>query len=557
MKTGLRILLSVLVAFAITGCKDHIPQVEDLPQAAIDFAYEVADDTYQLDYYVGATIKFYPTVKLDTDCTWDFGDGTEKVVGDTVLHKFTDYGTFKVSATANGATKTNVIYVSDIIPIVTLVQEDPLCEVGKSYIHFKVELPNPDNLEAVYQWTFPEGTTNEQGDTVASFTGTAEELGKVKFARAGSQTVRLQVVLGGRNLTLVRKNVQVALSEPAQTLYYAVKEGNLMSIKIPSQPIEGVTIDPYDMGISAGQHCFNILFNEGKLYMLDAGKQFNYINDENGVMGDGKITVVSPDATVVETMVSNVGGPAFQDPFYGYFENGKLYYSDRNTGMIEIDASVRNEVYSIDKCPYFVQNNYLGYYGHGLSYGAITSQFGKIGDTYYWAKTFNGEGIFRFTREDILKEPDAKAEPPKAGRVLSEFRPKAFVYDEQNQLFYFALIDIAEGFYSCQLSDLDLMKSANVGSGKTYAPITFADGSGCPQIIEQGKGEGSAGEYIGICQMALDKQTGDVYFGLRSADANVPSGLVRYNAATKQLEYLVEGVQVYGVAINETPSKLF
>ena len=116
--------------------------------------------------------------------------------------------------------------------------------------------------------------------------------------------------------------MQVALDTLAPTLYYAVVEGNIMSVKIPATPSEGVVIEPYDMGVSAGQHMFNILCHDNKLYCLDAGKQFYYINDADGVLGDGQITIMAADASTIETMISNVGGHAFQDPFFGYIENG-------------------------------------------------------------------------------------------------------------------------------------------------------------------------------------------------------------------------------------------
>jgi hypothetical protein len=70
-------------------------------------------------------------------------------------------------------------------------------------------------------------------------------------------------------------------------------------------------------------------------------------------------------------------------------------------------------------------------------------------------------------------------------------------------------------------------------------------------------GEGSSGEFIGICQLALDDNDGSVYFGLRSADATVKSGLMRYNPASGKIEYVIQGIEIYGVAINKTKSKLF
>ena len=559
MKNIFKVLLLCLFTINFTACKEHIPGVEDLPQEKVNFTYSVNDDTYQLDYYVGATIKFYPTKPVTTDCKWNFGDGTEEVVGDTVYHKFTTAGRYVVTLKANDVTKSNEIYISDIKPIVTLIQEDSLCEVMTSYISFEVELPNPDNLEAEYQWTFPEGTTNEAGEAVASFVGLPEELGKVKFAKVGSQTVSLQVVLGGRNLEVVKKNVQVALDTVAPTLYFATVKGNIMAVKIPATPTEGVVIEPYDMGVSAGQHMFNMLCYENKLYCLDAGKQYYYINDADGVLGDGQITIMAADASSIETMISNVGGPAFQDPFFGYIENGNLYYSDRNTGLITVPLSTRNATYSAAAFPYWVQNNTLGYYGKGLSYGAISSNLIKIDDTYYWGKTFNGRGIWRFKAGDILAAQDDKAPAPASGSLMTSLGtsfPKSFTYNPATQEFFLALYGTGEGFYKMTIPELETIKDV-----KALAPYAkyFADGSACTQRVPTASTKDTEGaapdEPVGITQLAIDEVTGRVYFALRSDD--VKSGIVYYDPADDKLHYLVEGVEAYAVTINPNQSKLF
>ena len=563
MKNLFKLLLLCLFTINFTSCKDHIPSLEELPEEKLNFTYLVSDDTYQLDYYVGATIKFYPTVDVTTDCVWNFGDGTAEVVGDTIEHKFTVAGRYVVTLKANGFTKSNEIYISDIKPIVTLIQEDSLCEVMTSYISFEVELPNPDNLEVEYQWTFPEGTTNETGEPVASFVGLPKDLGKVKFAKVGSQTVSLQVVLGGRNLEVVKKNVQVALDTLAPTLYYAAVGGNIMAVKLPATPTEGVVIEPYDMGVSSGQHMFNIICHEDKLYCLDAGKQYFYINDVDGVLGDGQITILAKDASTIETMISNVGGPAFQDPFFGFIENGNLYYSDRNTGLITVPLSTRNATYSAAAFPYWVQNNTLGYYGSGLSYGAISSNLIKIDDTYYWGKTFNGRGIWRFKSSDILAEGTAlpnKDLVPASGAVLSNLGgtsyPKSFVYNSATQEFYFTLCGTGEGFYKTTISELEAIKDV-----KTLPTAKlFVDGNGCTQRTPDASNkdiEGTSSEPVGITQLALDEVTGRVYFALRSGSSSVKSGIVYYDPVTDKLHYLVEDVDAYAVTINPNPSKLF
>ena len=566
MKNLFKLLLLCLFTINFTACKEHIPELEDLPEDKVNFTYQVEGDTYQLDYYVGATIKFYPTKPVSTDCIWNFGDGSKEVMGDTVSYSFETPGRYVVTLKANGVAKSNEIYISDIKPIVTLIQEDSICEVMTSYISFKVDLPNPGDLPAEYQWTFPEGTTNEAGEPVASFVGLPEELGKVKFAKVGSQTVSLQVVLGGRNLEVVKKNVQVALDTLAPTLYYAVVEGNIMAVKIPATSTDSVVIEPYDMGVSSGQHMFNILCHDNKLYCLDAGKQFYYINDADGVLGDGQITIMAADASTIETMISNVGGHAFQDPFFGYIENGNLYYADRNTGMITVPLSTRNATYSATKFPYWVQNNTLGYYGSGLAYGAISSNMIKIDDTYYWGKTFNGRGIWRFKASDILAEgtvlPNEELVPSSGGLLtsLGTSLPKSFVYNKATQEFFFTLWGSGEGFYKCTISDIEEIRDTK--GLIPYAKYFEGDNdNGCPQITPTAANKNREGvapdEPVGITQLALDEVTGRVYFALRSGDASVKSGIVYYDPNDDALHYLVEDVEAYAVTINPNPSKLF
>lgn len=554
---GITIALTLLMV-AMTGCKEHIIQEETLPQPVVDFSYEVADDTYLLDFYAGCTVRFYPTTTLSTECTWQIGDQT--LVGDTVLYKFPTAGNFTVTAMANGGKMTHPILIAPIRPIMRLVQTDSICVVDSAFVAFEVELPNPENFEAEYKWTLP-GVTNTEGQTLTEFIGTDKELGQFKFSASGSQQVRLEVTfidsLGNRQpLDAVSRNVQVALREPAPTLYYAVKDGNIMACKLTDE----AGAQHYDMGIASGQHPFNILFDDNatnSLYILDAGKQFIYVNDENGVQGDGKISVMAADASALGVMISNVGGPAFQDPFYGCIDGNYLYYSDRNTGIFRLPLTTRNEVWNKDNFPYFVQNAQLGYYSRGLSYGAITGCIAKIEGTWYWGKTFNGNGIWRFVDGDILKDANsyADATAPAAGALLKDaFNPKAFAYDKQNKVFYFSLYGTGAGVYKIPFADIDVLKT--VGSASDLKSYILDTKVTIEPVAEQGKNEGSTGEFIGICQMAIDEATGDMYFGYRSADKS-ESGLYRYDGSSLKVVPGTEGKEVYGVSIKQTPTQLF
>ena len=467
---------------------------------------------------------------------------------------FPEAGEFMITAHANNGKMIKPIQIAAIRPIVTLIQTDSICTVDSSYIAFDIELPNPQKLEAIYQWTFP-GVKDEAGQVLTDYEGANP--GKVMFTKSGSQPVKLQVTLGGKLLDVVTKNVQVALKDPAPTLYYAVKNGNIMARKLTDLK----NAEKYDMGVSSGQHPFNIVFHDRTLYILNPGKQFNYVNDENGVMGDGSITAMAADASAISTVISNVGGPAFQDPFYGYVDGDKLYYSDRNTGIFAIPLSTRNQVWSLANFPYFVQNAQLGYYGKGLAYGAITGGLCKVEGTWYWSKTFNGQGIWRFVDADILADASSydKAAKPAAGEILTAFYIKAMAYDEINKLFYFTTYDLANGIYCLtydQLQDAAFMKG--LGSASDLKKYQLTGSVELLPIVESGKDEGSSGEFAGICQLAIDKATGDVYFAYRSSEKS-ESGLYRYDATKKTFDVIpdTKGIDIYGVAINQEPTKLF
>jgi hypothetical protein len=560
MKTKITIkhyLLISLIGFLTFGCIDNEPKVEDLPSADVAFTYEVIDNSYQLDYYVGATVEFTSISKLQGECSWDFGDGTGAITGNSVTHKFAVAGTYPVKLTVAGTkNKAQPVLIKDIVPIMTVDPiEGGICEVLATPVSISVELPNPENLPTDFLWIFPAGTTDESGHAVT--TSTAQDPGKLKFSHVGSQAVRLQVKLGGRSLEEGKVNVPVAYNQEVPTLYYAVKGGNIMALKLVENKPVGMNINPFDMAVSSGKHPLNILFNDASLYVLDCGQQFTYVDDADGNLGDGRITIMAKDGSKVETMLTNTGA-AFDDPYYGYIEGSFLYFANRNTGIGKIALTDRNKIYSLSEYPWYVQNALLGYYGNGWSYGSMSACFTRINGTWFWCKTYNGTGIFRFTEADILKQTiTGGVAAPAAGVALSGSSPKSLVWDSKNQVIYFAIYDTGyEGLYRCTLDQL----SAIGGSKSALAPykLTTANGKSVTPITAAGKGEGSSGEFIGICQLTLDESTGCVYFGLRSANPDeIKSGLMRYNPAKGVIEHVIEGIDVYGVAVNNSKSKLF
>lgn len=535
-----------IASFLLLGCVPNNPLIEDFLGDQIAFSYKVVGD-YEIDYLVGSTISFANTSELTGEAIWNFGDGTPEVKDPNPTHIFQVAGTYNVTLTIQGQGKTTkTIMISDIFPTIILdpIPGGGICEVNKVPVHFTVTLPNPQNLPVESTWIFPVGTVNENG--VEILTSNDQDPGKLKFKNVGSQRIVLKTKLGGRPLEEGMFNVPVGYSSPAKTIYYAVKGGNIMALKLVSNMPADVGNFPFDLGIKSGQHPFNILFQDSSLYVLDAGKQFTFINDVDGVMGDGKISVVAYDGSKSETLLSNNNKAAFDDPFYGYVDDQYLYFSDRNTGVRRVLRSERNLVLDATnpKYAFVVQNQTLNYYNVGYQYGAMNACMTKLKDgTWWWSKTFNGNGIFRFKDSDILPKPTTGGGTPGDPYevMASGFFIKSFVVDEARSMVYYVIRE--KGFYKASIEDFKKINATNLGTKIT-------------DLISDS--EGSAGEYVDVCQMALDPDDGSVYFGYRrDPSSTIISGLKRYDPATNKLISLVDNVEIYGVAINHRKSKLF
>jgi len=556
----LKIFMIALLPVFVASCVDNVPEEEVLPRDAVSFDYRI-DGDYSLDYYIDSEVTFINTSPTEGEATWDFGDG-QTAQGDTVKHPFDVAGTYNVKLTINGLSKSNVLMISDIKPLVSLNPiEGGLCEVLTTPVSFSLEVPNPKNRKLEYKWIFPERTQNEAGEPYE--TSTDRLPGNVTFGNVGSQTVRLQVTMDGRLLEEGVLNVPVAYNKEVPTLYYAEQGGHLMAIKLISDAPEGMKIEPFDLGLASGQHPFTLLFKDSSLYVLDAGAGWYYQDEAaqaNG--GDGKISVIAKDGSKVETMISNAGGPAFQDPFYGCIVDNDLYFTDRNTGVIKVPLNTRNAVYSASSFPYFVQHTTLGYYGKGIVYGCIGGTLMMIGDTWWWCKNYNGNGIFRFKKSDILPSAIAAggAAAPESGVALEGMNPKSLAYSSKSNKYIFTLFDTGyEGVYVCtldQLNGIGASKNALAPYKKMFGTLGFVPNkSGKPAAVE-----GHTSEFAAICQIAYDEVNDCAYFAFRNNHndaASAPTGIYRYNFATDKIEQVLTGTNIYGMVVNNIPAKLF
>ena len=544
-------ILFIVTSLACYSCIENDPDIENFPNEKVAFSYEVIGD-YKVDYLVGSTIQFTNTSAEVGACVWDFGDGTPKSTESNPQHKYESAGLYNVTLTIENVGKRVCnLLVSDIFPTVSMKEIDGICEVNKTFVELSVSLPNPENKEVEYQWIFPEGTVDE--NLVPVTTSNAENPGKLKFLNVGSQKIILKTKLGGRTLQEGVIKVPVGYMEDVKTIYYAVKKGNIQALKLVHDAPDNVKIYPFDLGVKSGQHPYNLLFSDSQLYVLDAGKQIGYIDDVDGNLGDGKISVISKDGASVETMLTNNQKTAFNDPHFGYIdENQKmLYYTDRNTGIRRLALSERNLLLDVtnSKYDYFVQNDKLGYYKNGYDYGAMNASFTKTSDgTWWWPKTFNNPGIFRFKDSDI-----GSSSVPSNGMTAGGLFIKSLAIEEQRQMVFLAVREGAtSGIYAIPMSAIP-----NESAGQTALQNSIKN-----YLIKElvSDSEGSSGEYIDICQMVLDPEDGSVYFGYRAdPTSSVKSGLMRCypDGGTYKVETVIEGVEIYGVAINHKKSKLF
>lgn len=595
MKILNKIAILALAAAAMASCTENYVDPVYYPNPDVDFTYNVDGDQYTLDFYVVSTVQFNNTSVKQGNFTWDFGDG-ETSTEVSPLHKYKTAGNYQVTLKLEGVgTKTYPLMIQDITPVLTVKEQSTeIIEFNNTTMTFELELPNPENLPVKYVWSFPEGTTYADGTPVTEFVGAAHEDGTVDypapvlFKNIGSQKVTIATTFdtrdGGENRRLADAflNVQVGTTEPCATLYYAQRGGNIKALKLVDNVPAGTKVMPYDMGVAAGSTVYNLLWNqteskagddeegaEGEestetaapamidwIYILDAGKQYYYVNDENGVLGDGNITAMKSDGTGVNVVLSNVGGAAFNDPYRGFIKDGIIYYSDRNAGFSQISCTTRGAVQEQElngstwrRTTYIMTNENTPFKDQGISWGAATNGLYKDANGYWWiGKFFNGNGIFRFRDSDVYaSETEAKKHPLPSEVLLSGSFTSTFAVDEARGVFYAWRSKPEAGIYEFPI----------VGYKETVA----IDKPTARVLADCTPDNTTADEGLFVTQLAVDPETGKVYFCLRpeaTDGSGLKAGIVCYDPATKKCKNYGETTDLgTGIVINPTKTKLF
>ena len=576
MKTIKELSFLLLMALMAVSCIDKTPDYGNFTSKDVDFTYRVDDDRYGLDFYVVSTVEFTNTSSKSGQVSWDFGDGTTSTDMNP-SHKYSTAGIYQVTLTIDGVgSRTYPLLIYDIAPLLSVSEQSATPVVINDVdVKLDIELPNPENLVCKYVWTFPEGTRDANGNLITTFEGyshedgTTDNPGKLTFSNIGSQKITLQTWfdINGENRRLEDSyvNVQVGSSVPAPTLYYATQGGNIKAVKLVDLALlpPGTKNLPFDMGVSSGNMPTTLVFatektvtesdviEQDNVYILDCGKQYYYINDEAGNLGDGKITVMSADGTVTNIMVTNVGGPAFNDPFQGCTDGTDLYYTDRNTGVRRIPLSTRGETEQTNytlTAGYFVVNNQLSYYGQGIAYGAIhTGLYLDRTGMFWWGKNYSGNGIYRFRPSDIGKTGAGVPVPHPI--VLETTQPRGFTLDEDLGYLYVWMTKGTTpgvGFTQYQIP----AENATVTYDKYINFITME-----ADPINTTDAEG-----VYTTQMAVDAQTHYVYFGFRAAttEKTYTTGLYYFNPEDgKVYNFNGNKDKILGVCINPRLTNLF
>ena len=566
----------VLVALLAVSCVDKTPDYGNFATKDVDFTYRVDDDRYGLDFYVVSTVEFTNTSSKSGSVNWDFGDGTSSTDMNP-SHKYAKAGVYQVTLTVDGVgSRTYPLLIYDIAPVLSVAEQSATPVVINDVdVSLDIELPNPENLTCKYLWTFPEGTRDAQGNLISTFEGyshadgSIDNPGKLTFSNIGSQKITLQTWfdINGENRRLEDSyvNVQVGSSIPAPTLYYATQGGNIKAVKLVdlSQLPAGTKNLPFDMGVSSGNMPTTLVFatektvtesdviEQDNVYILDCGKQYYYINDEAGNLGDGKITVMSADGQTTNVMVTNVGGPAFNDPFQGCTDGTTLYYTDRNTGIRTLPLTARGETEQTNytsTAGYFVINNQLSYYGQGIAYGAIhTGLYLDRTGMFWWGKNYSGNGIYRFRPSDIGKTGTGVPIPHPI--VLETTQPRGFTLDEDLGYLY-----------------VWMTKGTTPGVGFTQYAIPAENATVTYDkyihfiTMEADPINTTDAEGVYTTQMAVDAQTHYVYFGFRAAttEKTYTTGLYYFNPDDgKVYNFNGNKDKILGVCINPRLTNLF
>ncbi len=382
---------------------------DDEPSApAIRVAFSFSPENPE----AGQEVTFTNASTGGTTFAWEFGDGGTSEEKNP-KYTFEKGGTYSIVLTVDGNagnTATKDITVGAPVPVISYLPN--VVEAG-SEITFSVEVYNPDNKAATYAWDF--GASAEGADLTDGKSTVASPV--VVFTSEAIVPVSVSVTIDGETFSAT-SNVDVK-GQLAKTLLFSVVDydggtGSIYSKKL----FDGFDVPAADINVPTGPHPLTLKVANDKLYVFEAGVGLTFSTGE-AAAADGSIFSVGLEDPTDYVSILDFKAAAntyLNDPFFGEVTSTKIYFANRRDGVTAIDVSTANKTYSLEEFPYFVANNWLGYYSAWRSDGGPTYGFGALNGTFlvrdnggteefWWAKNSNHKGLWRFSADDILN-PD-------------------------------------------------------------------------------------------------------------------------------------------------------
>jgi len=530
----LRLLTLLLVASTmlfISSCKDDTP-----PPTPVVVGFKYAPEKP----VAGDVITFTNASNGGTTFAWDFGDNSTST-DKNPTHTYVKSGKYSVVLKVDNKenqTFTKEVEVADALPTIAYTP-DPI-QVGIE-VTFTSGIYNPDNAAVEYSWAFdPNNVVSEDLDDDGKVT--KDEV-TVRFINPNpTEAVSVTAKLNGLEYTYDGK-VEVK-AQLATTLFIAEKGGDIYYKKLYT---EGVS-ELVDLGVESGSHPLTLNYSGERLYVLDAGEIIKYSADNETT--PGKIFSMANDGSEYKTHLT-FGLAPYDDCYFGSVVGDTIYFTDRRNDVTAIPTSLENAEWgdagndaNPEAFPHLVKNNELAYYsanrneidgGPAYGWGALNGTFTKFEGKYFWAKNSNHKGLYIFSDNDI-GVTDKLPSDPGEDAILFDYTVRAFVIDGINQKIYFSSNKVNPGFYVCNLDGSD---------------VVLIDDSPFDS-------EGGGNEQVAVTGIALDYETGYVYWAYRGpGDADTDENPLQKNGikkfkldGTSEVEYLVEGIEAYGIAID-------
>lgn len=343
---------------------------------------------------------------------------------------------------------------------------------------------------------------------------------------------------------------------PAQNLpnglYYAVKNGNICYFDGKTQ---------HDTGLSSGAHPFQMQNYEKAIYVADAGETYTYTTNP---YGDGLLFKMEYDGKrfFKTPIVAPSNGSECYIKGYSYFSesqcdphtcfidqtNGDIYMSNRNLGVLKINANERNwyeegTVHTTNSDHIFMIPYWTAYYERGINYRAIASCFQRDKNGVNWISYFyNGQGLYRFKDSDIHPEGVNDTQNRPYITLFNGEEIKSFYIDETNDYLYVFSSGKNYGLYRIALSEIKNLT-------KDILYLTDIPNVTCISSDPASPENNTIYETVHVRQITGDGE--NIFWSyIAENGSGYKSGIKMVNATgSPEVKTIIEDVEAYGLTI--------